>query len=323
METILNILSAIFYIAETQGQELCLSTETGTIYRVLEKGSGTFTLLSLGEDEAATSYFSADSLIFRTDILQRSEKIGKLTARISLTMGQQQSDNGTETEIIMGNQRNNNGNETATSRSNNGGALARQQQLIGEGKVNLPRISTLYTGQISVVLYDIEEALNRIFFATNKDETIKKFIAKYNQVVNLAKCGQLYELNQILKSLLGTIEKQKAMGRGVEKMNAKQKVKETFVKSLIVIFFVAFGVLWFWRPWREAKPEQTNDTATEQTTTPAATTTTKGDAFEEALAEFQATTGKKVWPKGEECLRRACKGKNKKQCLAIIKANVK
>lgn len=321
METILNILSAIFYIAETQGQELCLSTETGTIYRVLEKGSGTFTLLSLGEDEAATSYFSADSLIFRTDILQRSEKIGKLTARISLTMGQQQSDNGTETEIIMGNQRNNNGNETATSRSNNGGALARQQQLIGEGKVNLPRISTLYTGQISVVLYDIEEALNRIFFATNKDETIKKFIAKYNQVVNLAKCGQLYELNQILKSLLGTIEKQKAMGRGVEKMNAKQKVKETFIKALIVIFFVAFGVLWFWRPWRATK-EQEATTPTEQSA-PAPTATTKGGAFEEALAEFQATTGKKIWPKGEECLRRACKGKNKKQCLAIIKENVK
>jgi hypothetical protein len=174
-----------------------------------------------------------------------------------------------------------------------------------------------------VVLYDIEEALNRIFFATNKDETIKKFIAKYNQVVNLAKCGQLYELNQILKSLLGTIEKQKAMGRGVAKMNAKQKLKETFIKTLIVIFFVAFGVLWFWRPWKEAKPEQTNDTATEQTSTPAASKTAPRDAFEEALAEFQETTGKKVWPKGEECLRRACKGKNKKQCLAIINANVK
>lgn len=321
METVLNLIAAIFYVAETHGEELCLSTETGTIYKVIDKGNGTFTLLSLADDEPQTSFFSGESLIFRTDILQRSEKIGKLTAKIRLTMGAQQETNGTETEIIMGAQQTSTGTGTEGMWSGNGQTPARQRGLIGEGKVNLPRISPLYTGQISVVLYDIEEALNRIFFATNKDETIKKFIAKYNQVVNLAKCGQLYELNQILKSLNGTIEKQKAIGRGVEKMNAKQKVKEAFVRALIIIFFVAAGVLYFWRPWRATK-EQEATTPTEQSE-PAPTATTKGGAFEEALAEFKATTGKKIWPKGEECLRKACKGKTKAECLRIIKQNVK
>ena len=79
MNTFLNMLTAIFYIAEQHGEELTYNAENNKIYKVLDRSAGVFTLLPLDGSEPPTYRFSQASLIFRADIAERSAKIGKIT----------------------------------------------------------------------------------------------------------------------------------------------------------------------------------------------------------------------------------------------------
>lgn len=321
-ETFLNILAAILYIGEKHGEQLCYNAETRQICRVLSHDSSVYTLLSLTGAEAPTSYFNEGSLIFRNDIAERTAKIGKLTAINELTTGDQRNDNGATTATITAAQRIENSPTTAQQRNNNGTATEQQRQYIGFGTVNLPRVSGLYAGELAVVLADIEAALDKIFFNTNKEATIKKYIARYDDIKRYAAAGNLYECKLALKSLTGTIEKQKAMQKGVDKMERKQTLKKRLINALIIFVFVAAGVLYF-RPWKP-RPAPTPQAATIQAAThdPGA----DGGELDKAIAEFEKQTGKKIYPAGRACLQKTAARlglTTKKQIQELIKQNVK
>lgn len=324
-ETFLNILAAILYIGEKHGEQLCYNTETRQICRVLSHSDGVFTLLPTAGDTAPTSYFNEASLIFRNDISERSEKIRKLTAVNGLTTGEERSDNGTPTATITAAQRIENGHTTVQQRNGNGTATEQQRQYIGFGTVNLPRVSPLYAGELAVVLSDIEAALDKIFFNTNKEATIKKYIARYDDIKKYAAAGNLYECKLALKSLTGTIEKQKAMQKGVDKMERKATLKKRLVNALIIFVF-ALGAVFYFRPWNWTK---TDDTAAASPTPPPAMAATvhtaTGSPFDLAVSEFEQETGKKIYPGGRACLQSTAArlGLTTKQDIKnLIKKNV-
>lgn len=319
---LLNMLAAIMYIAEKHGETLCYNAETNKMYKVQDRSAGIITLLPLDGKEAPTANFTDASLIFRADIDNRSAKIGLLTAKNGITTGNLRDNNGIITESLTASQQEGDGDETGSAQAANGNTTEADRRTIGAGTVNLPRISPLYSGNLGAVLYDIEAALDRIFKATNKEATIKKYIDKYEQVKRLAQAGQLYELKLVLKSLLGTIEKQRAMLKGVEKYDRKQTLKKRLINALIIIIFVAAGVLYF-RPWK-SRPTPTPQAATIQ----AATHDPGADSGEldKAIAEFEKQTGKKIYPAGRACLQRTAEKlglTTKKQIQELIKQNVK
>lgn len=319
---LLNMLAAIMYIAEKHGETLCYNAETNKMYKVQDRSAGIITLLPLDGKEAPTTNFSDASLIFRADIENRSAKIGLLSAKNGITTGNLRDNNGIITGSLTASQQDADGDETGSAQAANGNTTEADRRTIGAGTVNLPRISPLYSGNLGAVLYDIEAALDRIFKATNKEATIKKYIDKYEQVKRLAQAGQLYELKLVLKSLLGTIEKQRAMLKGVERYDRKQTLKKRAVNALIIIVFFAAGLLYF-RPWKHS-PAPTPQAATVKTAThdPGA----DGGELDAAIAEWEQATGKKIYPAGRACLQRTAAKlglTTKKQIQELIKQNVK
>lgn len=320
MEMFLNLLNAIFYIAERHGEELTFNADTNKIYKVMDKSSGVFTLLPLDGSAAPTSIFSEASLIFRNDIAGRSAKLGRITAKIGITTSEQRNDNSDETESASDDERIENGSTTALQRTNNGSGTDTQRHTIGAGTVSLPRISQLYTGELAGILAEIEAALDRVFLQTNKEATIKKYIEKYNNVKRLAQSGQLYELKLVLKSLQGTIEKQKAMQKGAAKFEFKQTLKKRLINTLIIMVFVAVALLWF-RPWKH-----TTTTVSSAPTPPAEMSGVTLSTFDKAIADFERSTGKKIYPAGRECLQRTAAKlglTTQKELMELIKQNVK
>lgn len=319
---LLNMLAAIMYIAEKHGETLCYNVETNKMYKVQDRSAGIITLLPLDGKEAPTANFTDASLIFRTDIENRSAKIGLLSAKNGITTGNLRYNNGITTEYLTDEKQDADGDETGSAQAVNGNTTEADRRTIGAGTVNLPRISPLYSGNLGAVLYDIEQALDRIFNATSKEATIKKYIEKYQQVKRLAQAGQLYELKLVLKSLLGTIEKQKAMQKGVDKMERKQTLKKRLFNLLIIFVFVAAGILYF-RPWKHSP------TPTPQAGTVYAATHdpgTDGGELDRAIAEFEKQTGKKIYPAGRACLQRTAAKlclTTQKELMELIKQNVK
>lgn len=319
---LLNMLAAIMYIAEKHGETLCYNAETNKIYKVQDRSAEIITLLPLDGKEAPTANFTDASLIFRSDIENRSAKIGLLSAKNGITTGNLRDNNGIITGYLTGKKQDADSDETGSAPAANGNTTEADRRTIGAGTVNLPRISPLYSGDLGAVLYDIEAALDRIFNATNKEATIKKYIDKYEQVKRLAQAGQLYELKLVLKSLLGTIEKQKAMQKGVDKMERKQILKKRLINALIIFVFVAAGVLYF-RPWKHSSTP-TPQAAIVYTAThdPG----TDGGELDKAIAEFERTTGKKIYPAGRACLARTAARlglTTQNEFLNLIKTNVK
>lgn len=322
-ETLLNIFASIFYLSEQQGAKLCYNTETGQICRVLDEKNGVFTLLPTAGGDAPTSYFSPASLIFRTDILTRSAKIRKLTALNSIETGEERIANSLPTENSTEAKQIENGPTTASQRDKNGNCTDAKRQFVGAGTVNLPRISNLYAGELAVVVADCEQALDKIFFSTNKEATIKKYIARYDDLKRYAAAGNLYECKLLLKSLNGTIEKQKAMAKGVEKFERKATLKKRAVNALIIFIFI-LGAIFYFRPWQRT----TSDNAAGLTPTPPAAMVTGVNLspFEAAVREFEAETGKKIYPAGRACLQNTAARlglTTKQQIKNLIKSNVK
>lgn len=321
--TFLNILSAIMYIAEKNGEEIIFNAENSKLYKVVDKSSGVFTLLPLDGSEPPTSLFSEAALITRNDIANRSAKIGRIMAKNGITTGKQRENNGTETEYLTAPEQDADGYETESRRPDNGKPTANQRLTIGTGTVSLPRISQLYTGELAAVLSDIEAALDRVFLNTSKETTIKKYIEKYDNIKRLAAAGQLYELKLVLKSLQGTVEKQKAMQKGAAKYEFKQTLKKRLINSFIIIVFAAAALLYF-RPWKRPTPTPpVTATVLPGSAVPGAD---GGQLVEAAILEFEATTGKKIYPAGRACLQKTAARlglKTKNEIVELINNNVK
>ena len=195
----------------------------------------------------------------------------------------------------------------------NGLNTIEERAVIGKGKVNLPRFSDLYAGDVAAVAVQVEALIDKIIFATNKPETIKKIIAQYENAKKAAQKGNLFALKQIEKTLCGIVEKQKAIAKGVEKMQHKAQVKKRVIKCLTIAALLS-GIIFYFSHFYRSTPTPQKDY----------TVIAANSIFDDAVSEFEMETGKKIYPKGRECLARACrKCKTKKECLTIIKNNVK
>lgn len=311
--TLTEILTALFFVAEKNGAELCYNSDDGKIYAVKERDGNAASLLPLNGDNAPVVCFNPEKLIFLYDLKTRSEINGVLTGFNGIETGLKRDNNGIITGKNADGERLIAGPGTETARVLNGVNTIEERAVIGKGKVNLPRFSDLYAGDVAAVAVQVEALIDKIIFATNKPETIKKIIAQYENAKKAAQKGNLFALKQIEKSLCGIAEKQKAIAKGVEKMQHKAQVKKRLIKCLTIAALLS-GIFFYFSHFYRSTPTPQKDY----------TVVAVNSIFDDAVAEFERETGKKIYPKGRECLSRACrKCKTKKECLTIIKNNVK
>lgn len=302
----IQFLKAIFYLAEMQGREMCFNPNDGNLYVVKEKGRGCVTCLPLGRGEDATIFdLNPDTLIFRENLADGTVINGFLTGN-----------NGFETDIQQTSQQPDNSALSVSKQPDTNTITANPQNYIGFGKVDLPKFSGLYTGETAKYSAQVETLLDKIFAATNKPQTIEKSIANYNDAKKFAKNGQLYELKQLAERLQGRIAKQGAMQKGKDTIAAQQAARRKMLLSAVIAIVIAVAYVCFPRSIENRPYNQT-----ESDIQPAAAV--QISPLDEAIAEFEASTGIKIYPKGRECLAKATVGMSKDQCFKVIQQNIK
>lgn len=246
MNIIAELLQAVFFLAEGQKKELCYNPEDGTIYRVTQRGKENVTLLPLHGADAPIVDFNPDKLIFQRDIAERSEFISPYTDLDSNERGEKQRDVQVANGIVIGS-----GQEDRSSQSENYGTPTdKAKAFIGIGKVDLPRFSVLYTGETAKLSVRIEDLLDKIFSATNKQQTIETSIADYENAKKCAKGGQIYELKQLAERLQGRINKQAAIQNAKDTMAAQAAARKKMIFSAVAVVVIAllyFGITHFYK----------------------------------------------------------------------------
>lgn len=299
----IQLLNAVFFLAAAQGKEMCYNPTDGLIYEVKSRSNTDVTLLPIVGDKTPIFDFNPANLIFRNDILERSANIGVLTAN-----------NGIETDLQQTIQQPKNGVVSEPKQIGQRQETAATQNYIGIGKVDLPRFSSLYTGETAKVSIQVENLLDKIFIATNKPQTIEKTVENYHNAKKLAKNGQIYELKQLAERLQGRIAKQSAMQKGKDTMAAQQAAKRKMLVSVgiaVIVAVIYLGIANF------TKHRYT------QTETDIQTEFYELSTLDQAIKEWENKTGKKIYPKGRECLARSTKGMSKDQIINLINKNVK
>lgn len=312
----IELLNALFVVAEKGGEELCLNPEDGKIYKVKERDNQSASLLSLLGNCAPVVAFNPEKLIFRADIVRQSAQIGKLTENNGIITGKQRDNNGITTGYDTGEQLITPGGKSDGKQIINVNGTVAERAVVGLGKVNLSKFADLYSGDISATALQIEANADKILKATNKAETIKKVISLFDSAKAAAQKQNLFRLKEIEKTLAGIIEKQKAMKAGVDKMNAKQALKKKAIKVLSCAALLSGLYLYFSHTGTPSRSPTLQSNAAPVVFAP--------DMFEEAVSDYEAETGRKIYPGGRECLRRACaRCTTKSEMLNIIKINMK
>lgn len=297
-------LNAIFFLAELQGKEMCYRPNDGSIYLVMARSKADVTLLPLGGGEPTPIFdLNPDALIFRNDLAERSAKIGILM-----------ENNGMEKDIQQPTIQPDNSQPTAPKQTAISIATAAAQNYIGVGKVDLPRFSSLYSGELFKVSIEVENLLDKIFAATNKQPTIEKTVENYHNAKKFAKNGQIYELKQLAARLQGRIAKQSAMQKGKDTMAAQQTARRKMWISAAIAVIIALVYIGISNI--EKRPYT-------QTETDIQTEFAELSELDKAIMEWERTTGKKIYPKGRECLAKSTKGMTKDQIIRVIQQNVK
>ena len=312
-----ELLFTLFYIAEKNGVKLCFNPSDGLIYKVLDRSNENATLLPLRNGDAPVCDFEPQQLIFIDTLknMQKTDFNGILTAF-----------NGLQTDVQRITTRNTNGITTATERNTdgqqtalNGTTTEQEQQTIGRGKTDLPRFSILYTGQTAAAAVAVEDLLQTAINNTNKQQTINNLIKDYDNAKKLAAAGQVYELRLLEKKLQGITAKQQAMRNGVELMKKKAAAKRRAI--LATLTAAAIAACYFWNingvnintsAHIESNAAQIFETVTENK-----------NIFDEAVLEYETETGRRIYPAGRECLRKATRNcTTKNEVLQIIKKNM-
>ena len=300
----LQLLNAVFFLAAAQGKELCYNPNDGCIYQVKARSKADVTLLPLGGGEPTPIFdLNPDTLIFRDDMAERSANIGILTAN-----------NGMETDLQQPTIQTDNSEPTAPKQPAISIPTASAQNYIGFGKVDLPKFSSLYSGELYKVSVDVENLLDKIFAATNKPQTIEKTIQNYHNAKKFAKNGQIYELKQLADRLQGRIAKQSAMQKGKDAMAAQQEARRKMWISAAIAVIIALVYIGI------SNIEKRHYTQTE---TDIQTEFAELSELDKAIMEWETKTGKKIYPKGRECLAKSTKGMTKDQIIRVIQQNVK
>jgi hypothetical protein len=317
-EMLFNTIKTVFALAAMQGKKLCFSPADGEFFEVAKRDSDGCTLYPLnrvGDEPCAPIFhFNPDQLIFNEDLFAESQKNAFQTLRNAIETQTKRSDNADETQFSTSSERYNNADETQPT------ALISQDQhsVIGKGKVNLPRFSYLYSGDVAVISERIEDYLDKIFASTNYAPTIKKTIANYQTAKMLAMQGNLYELNTLSFRLLGRLNKQRAMETAMDTVAARRLARRKMTISIALsVLIVAAYFVWQYYPL-------TADSDTPQTESASVAVAGPESVFDIAIDEWQRTNNRKIYPAGRECLRRACDGlTDKAAIIQVINSNMK
>ncbi|MBQ1884791.1 MAG: hypothetical protein II165_07240 [Bacteroidales bacterium] len=318
----LQLLNAVFFLAAAQGKELCLDSEDGNIYEVKARTGNDVTLLPIGGGEGTgndTPIFNLNPsrLIFRGGLSTYSQNIAIETHRnVFETLS-----NRTDQRQENADQRQENASNTLSEReefapgtTDNAAKTFPVHNCIGVGKVDLPKFSMLYTGETARLAAEVETLLDKIFAATNYPKTIEKTISDYNNAKKYAKNGQVYELKQLVERLKGRINKQGAMAAAMNTMNAQSIAKKKMIFSAVAA--VVIVALWLIIGHITHDHKEVPSTRTE-------TEFAELSELDKAIMEWETKTGKKIYPKGRECLAKSTKGMTKDQIIRVIQQNVK
>ena len=306
----IQMLNAVFALAERQGVNLCYCVDDATIYEVRSKNNNGCTLLPLNGNDAPIFHFDVGGLLFRYDIALQSDKIRISTENNGLETDEERNENSRETDV-----------PTETERKPNGELSEMPWGVIGAGKVNLPKINGLYTGEIAAKCIEIETLLQRIIDATNKPQTISKMIDNYSKTKQFAKAGNLWELSRLAEKLQGTVKKQMAISAANDTMQARKQARRKMLFSFALSLLLV-GVYLF---WNNADYDTSKDTNGNQNAPPTITTQTVATStvFDAAVSEWETKHNRRIYPKGRECLQRACRGiTDKQKIMQIIDNNM-
>ncbi len=251
-----QLLNVVFFLAAAQKKELCFNPEDGMIYEVKARSKADCTLLPIGGSNTPIFDFNPEKLIFRNDISTRSQNIAIRTFKNAINTQSERTTLHSE-----------NANNTFEERENcisttktNTVEPNLKREVIGVGKVDLPKFSMLYTGETAKWSAQIELLLDKIFSATNYPKTIEKTIENYNAAKKFAQNGQIYELKQLTDRLQGRINKQNAMQTAMNTMQAQQQARRKMLFSAvaaIIIVVCYFVVCHFCReiPYTQSQTE--------------------------------------------------------------------
>lgn len=304
-------LKVIFFFAAKLKTELCYDPDDCEIYQVTKRGETGCTLLPLHGADAPIVDFNPDKLIFCNNLSERSEIIGNFIGfdNIEKIENQPKGQFSNKTPTVL----NENTGRAKTDRLTL--QKEKERDFIGIGKVDLPRFSILYTGETAKVSELIENLLDKVFSATNKQQTIEKSIEDYNAAKKYAKSGQIYELKQLAERLQGRINKQTAIQNAKDTMAAQQAARKKMIFSSVAVVVIAllyFGITHF----NQNMPSVQAETEITVTSTPLS-------ELDKAIIEWEHSTGKKIYPAGRKCLEKKCKGMNKDQIIRVINQNIK
>lgn len=320
-EVLYNTIKTVFALAAMQGKKLCFSPSDGQFYEVKSRQADGCTLYPLGGvgDDAASPIFhlNPSELLFGEDLLAESRGNAFQTLKNAFETQSKRDENADydadETLSVTQSEREDNAPETL----DNVPETSVQREVIGRGKVDLPRFSHLYAGDIAKTCADIETYLDKIFASTNYAPTIKKTIANYQLAKQLANDGNLYELTTLSYRLVAIINKQRAMSNAMSTVAARQSARRRMTLSLtLLVVGVAVG---FYLHFSDANIDELP--AVQQSATVAVV---PESVFDATIEEWQRIHNRKIYPTGRECLRKACSGiTDKAAIMAIIDKNMK
>ena len=324
-ELLFNTIKTVFALAAMQGKKLCFSPADGQFFEVTDRTSDGCTLYPLGgvgdgADVSPIFHLNPSELLFGEDLLAESQGNAFQTLKNAFETQSKRDENADydvdETFSVPQSEREVNAHETPE----NVVETSVQRALIGCGKVDLPRFSHLYAGDIAHTCADIESYLDKIFASTNYAPTIKKAMANYHLAKQLANDGNLYELTTLSYRLVAIINKQKAMSNAMSTVAARQSAKRRMTLSLtLLVVGVAVGFYYYLNSSDAAIDESP---AVQQTV--AVAVVPESSVFDATIEEWQRIHNRKIYPTGRECLRKACRGINDKATImAIIDKNMK
>lgn len=306
-----EIIKTLFAIAKINGVNLALYDNE--IFIIKELSSDLARLSPISDTDK-------ENVIYNPEDLLTYNKLNK-TALQRLLNGfetdLQRTGNGFETNP----ERYGNGTETDLQRTGNGTETNPEQvEVIGEGKVNLKKFSDTCPESCRETSEKIEALFDKILNKTNKKATIEKLIKMHKQAAGFANADNIFQLKQIETRLKGISNKQQAIRASEQTIQRRQRRKKILIK---ISTFAAVGALVFFLISR--KINRLDDaTPPRSYSICAAGLSDETDLFTKCCNEYEQKTGKKIYPKGRECLRRACSGiENPEKILEIINNNMK
>ncbi len=301
------IIKALLYIAERQQTPLAIDPDDGKVYIVGESNSNVARLHPIEEPSQTVAIYDTTRLItlHNKPALQRYCN--------GLITDLQQIYNDKETVL----QRSENGNATETQRNYNGFVMDQERTLIGAGKVNLTPFSGSCPAEVAELASNVERLLNNAINNTNKPATLENLMKIHRAAAQYAAAGNIYKLKQIEKRLQGIINKQAAIKTSENTLRRRNRRRLMLFKIVVAVFAIIIVVV--------VALSQFKQTLTP--TTAGALPTLPRTTIEQAFAEWEEANGRRLWPKGRECITAAAIAagiqEDKEKILILIDKNTK